>query len=241
MKTRFHQVSGKFIHPTRFTGSLTWLVLTAGLLTATPTPAASVSFFLDQSNRLEDGIDYLKVTIDDNGAADAINFRIEILGALSGSAGSRLGIEKFGFNGIELGKRNIIGLPEDWKLKHDKTLDGFGKFENVLIGDASDPRRVLTFSVVGIGDDDLSTYSAVHDGGDDVFFAAYVRGLSPGDKGKTCKKCPANAYFGGGADGMTPVPTAVPVPAAAWLFGSGLLGFAGVMRRGRKSARLKRR
>ena len=237
MRMHFPQASGKFFHPVRFTRSLAWLVLTGGLLAATPTPAASASFSLDQSNRLEDGIDYLKVTIDDNGAAGAINFRIEILGALTGSAGARPGIEKFGFNGIELGKRNIVGLPEDWKLKHDKTLDGFGKFENVLIGDTSDPRRVLTFSIVGLGDDDLSSYSAVHDGGDGVFFAAYVRGLSRHDESKTCKKCPASAYFGGGAGGITPVP----VPPAAWLLGSGLLGFAGVLRRGRKSARLERR
>lgn len=38
-------------------------------------------------------------------------------------------------------------------------------------------------------------------------------------------------------DGMTPAPAAVPVPAAMWLFGSGLLGLAAMLRRAGKGQR----
>jgi hypothetical protein len=35
---------------------------------------------------------------------------------------------------------------------------------------------------------------------------------------------------------LTVVPTVVPVPAAVWLFGSGLMGLAGIARRKKKRA-----
>jgi len=195
--------------------------------------AASVSYFLDQSNRLADGTDYLKVTIDDNGAAGAINFTLQTLAPLSGQFCNNFGIQKFGFNGIELDKSNIIGLPDDWKFKNDKKMDGFGKFENVLVGKKWNSQDPLTFSIVGIDGDSIFSYATSHDGSEGPFFSAFVSGIESAKHGKwhdkwrddNCHRCMKGAYFGGGA------PAPVPVPAAAWLFGSGLVGLFGLASR----------
>ncbi len=204
------------------------------LLIVVPAQAASVSYFLDQSNRLPDGTNYLTVTIDDEGQAGAINFHIQSLEPLSGLACDKFGVLKFGFNGDELGMDNILGLPDGWKVKHDKKMDGFGKFENVLIGKKWDGQDPLSFSIIGIDGDSIFSYVDSHDAGDGVFFAAFAGGIE-GDRhhghgkwyGDDCHRCKKGAYFGGGE--LAPVP----VPAAAWLFGSGLVGLLGLTRRNR--------
>src|SRR3989344_5797121 len=156
------------------------LMLVTALTPLAPAQAASVSFLLDQSNKLPDGtdyLDYLKVTIDDQGALGAINFTVETLDELSARACKKFGILSFGFNGAELDKENIFGLPDGWKFKNDKKMDGFGKFENVLIGKKWDRQDPLTFSIVGIDSDSISSYASSHNGGDGVFFSAYAGGL----------------------------------------------------------------
>jgi hypothetical protein len=204
------------------------------LLTTTPVLAASVSYFLDQSNRLPDGTNYLKVTIDDEGAAGAINFHIQALEPLSALACDMSGILRFGFNGDELDKNNIIGLPDGWKIKNDKKIDGFGKFENVLIGKKWDGQEPLSFSIVGIDGDGIFSYAESHDMGDGVFFSAFVNGIELHRHhghgkwyGDDCHRCTKGSYFGGGE--LAPVP----VPGALWLFGSGLAGMFGLASRRR--------
>jgi len=213
--------------------------IAAAFLPLLPAQAASVSYFLDQSNRLADGTDYLKVTIDDNGAPGAINFTLQTLAPLSGQACDNFGILKFGFNGSELDKNNITGLPDGWKLKNDKKMDGFGKFENVLVGKKWTSQDPLTFSIVGIDGDSIFSYATSHDGSDGLFFSAFVGGIESNKHGKWhdkwrdddgCRRCTKGAYFGGGE------PAPVPVPQAVWLFGSGLLGLIGVARRKRINA-----
>ncbi len=57
-----------------------------------PVHAAFVSYDLDLSNKLPDGQAYLRVTIDDEGAAGAINFRVDVLDPLDSYAGRKFGI-----------------------------------------------------------------------------------------------------------------------------------------------------
>ncbi len=223
------------------------------LVSAIPAHAASVSYFLDESNRLPDGTNYLKVTIDDEGRAGAINFHIQALPALSGLVCDEFGVLKFGFNGIELDKNNILGLPDGWKIKHDKKMDGFGKFENVLIGKKWNGQDPLSFSISGIDGDSIYSYANSHDGGNGDFFSTFVSGtekhrghdkwhgeryFKTHDKSDSewygewytnnCHRCTKSGYFGGGSD-LAPVP----VPGALWLFGSGLIGLLGLGRRSR--------
>ncbi|HYA39619.1 MAG TPA: hypothetical protein VEI74_15245 [Candidatus Methylomirabilis sp.] len=207
--------------------------IAAVFLPSAPTLAASVSYFLDQSNRLADGTDYLKVTIDDNGAPGAINFTLQALAPLSGQFCNNFSILKFGFNGNELHKSNIVGLPDHWKFTNDKKMDGFGKFENVLVGKKWTSQDPLTFSIVGIDGDNIYNYATSHDGSDGLFFSAFVGGNEFNKHGTWhdkwrddgCRRCTKSAYFAGG----TAAP--VPVPAAAWLFGSGLIGLFGLASR----------
>lgn len=229
--------------------AFTWATAVLWLITATSAHAASVSYFLDQSNRLPDGTDYLKVTIDDEGQPGAINFQIQALEPLSDIGRDKSGILRFGFNGDELDKSNFLGLPDGWKIKNDKTLDGFGKYENLLIGKKWDGQDPLSFSIVGVDGDSIFSYADSHDGGDGLFFAAFVGGFE-GNKhhghdnwrghghghgyghdkwyGDDCHRCTKGAYFFAGG---TPAP--VPVPAAVWLFGSGLAGLLGMTSRRR--------
>ena len=204
-------------------------LLTAALSVGAPAAhAASVSYFLDQSNAWPDGTSYLKVTLDDEGVFGAINFNIQTLfntqtlASFSGITAG--GIREFGFNGLELDKRNIVGLPDGWKFKHDKKMNEFGRFENILVGHGWDGRDSLAFSIVGIEGDSIASYGDSHDGGNNLFFSARVSGYSSNCKHKDAHACKTGAFIAGGQ------PTPVPVPAAIWLFGSGLLGLLGRVR-----------
>jgi hypothetical protein len=212
---------------------LAWVSLTAMLVCAAPVHAASVSYFLDQSNHLPDDTNYLKVTIDDQGLAGAINFTLDPFDTLSDLSKCKLGIVRFGFNGDELGKSNITGLPDGWKLKNEKNIAGFGRYENVLFGKPL--TGALTFSIVGIDGDSIYSYAESHDGGNGLFFSALVNG--------TCKHCGDDKHEdehrhsrSGTFGGSTPAVTAVPLPTAVWLMGSGLLGLVGVARRKSRAA-----
>lgn len=184
--------------------------------------AASVSYFLDQSNVLPDGVNYLKVTIDDEGLAGAINFSVDALDAAFNPS-SNFGIQAFAFNGgTLLDLDGDITLPIGWKLKGEKNVSEFGEFDNVLKGKGNKRKDPLSFSVMVDGDD-ISTYTTPNEDG--FLFAARVAGFT--SEGRYC--APTSGWFAGGN------PAPVPVPAAMWLMGSGLLGLVGVARRRNKT------
>lgn len=73
-----------------------------------------------------------------------------------------------------------------------------------------------------------------------------IMDCAPGTTGSTCRGVPGTpmaagpfvgsdpVFNGAIATGSTPFSGAVPIPAAAWLFGSGLVGLAGIGRRRKK-------
>jgi hypothetical protein len=212
------------------------LLLAAGIFSAPAAYASSVSYFLDQSNvtGLPDGVNnYLRVTIDDTsvtcnmciGGDSIITFTVDVL-TTSDSSGplvetTNFGIMAFGFNiadSVNPGAANFL-LPSAWGVANDKNGDGFGKFERLVKDGGSNRLDPLVFSIDIAGDTinsyyDLSTGTASEG---NTWFAAHVAGINNMTNGSD------SAWFGGG--------TAVPVPAAFWLFGSGLLGMAAVARR----------
>ena len=192
------------------------------LLASTAARAASVSFYLDQSNKLPDGTNYLSVMLTEN-LSGGVDFLVQTLNPLNDIAGRNFGIQKFGFNFTSNTLYEITGLPDYWKVKKDKQMSEFGRYDIRLQGRGKARTDTLAFTVGGVALADF-----------DDFFAAHVAGFEwcPDDnlkKHKWCsgKDCVSSAYFGGSV-------SQVPVPAAAWLFGSGLLGLIGVAKRSRR-------
>lgn len=206
--------------------------------------AASLTYYLDHSNALPDGPAYLKVTVADDGLSspDTIFFTVEILDPLLQLAGTNFGIQRFAFNStiepIDLAWQ-IGGLPAGWGVAVNDTVSEFGVFELVPSGSGSTrqaPTLTFTIDSSAFANDsiyDYIQYADCPEGGDPddpepltciptggpSYFAAHVAGFNaPGGI--------RSAYFGG--DTVGDGEQVVPVPAAAWLFGSaiGLLGLA---------------
>ena len=153
---------------------------------------------------------------------------------------------EFGFNVTAgtpaLTSANIVNssVPVAWDLdgssvSQAETIDGMGKYNYSYKGGGSATRAVspLTFEIAVAGDA-AANYVALADGGGNCgpngcYFALHIvnqEGFDP-YLGKT--------FFvsGGPGDEFTPP---VPLPAAVWLLGSGLLGLIGIGRRRRSAS-----
>ena len=100
-------------------------------LAATTTPAASVSYILDQSSSMPDDTGYLQVTISD-GLAGAVDFLVTMLQPLSDAAGDHFGIQNFSFNvapGASAEAADVSGLPDGWRAKNGGSINPFGRFD----------------------------------------------------------------------------------------------------------------
>lgn len=190
--------------------------------------ATTVSYYLDQSNvtALPDNSNYLMVTIDDNGGSGIVDFWVDTVpGAFT--AGTNFGIQSFGFNFTGATAPNAVDfiVPNGWNVDvpPPNNQDGFGDFDYIVSNGGNNRQDPLHFSIAT--DEGLSSFFALSSGNagqGNVAFAAHVAGFTVSGSSVT------SAWFGGS--------TPVPIPAAAWLFGAGLLGLAGVARRGRRTA-----
>jgi hypothetical protein len=151
------------------------------------------------------------VTID-----ELVNGDIRFTVALDASADFSKGqttIEQFGFNvdSIDPGTLSFIDISDGFSVrKAGATMSRFGGFDVAIQGNRGLGLDPLSFTIASAGDS-VNTYtSALTNKG--FLFAA-----------KLAKEAPM-AFI---------ATSAVPLPAAVWLFGSGLLGIFGVARRGR--------
>jgi hypothetical protein len=205
------------------------------LLAAGQAQAASISYFIDQSNLLPDGVNYLQVTISE-GDDGAIDFMVEALPPLLALAGENFGIQSFAFNIVPGGDAEaawVTNLTPGWRARDHRRMSSFGFFDIKLSGGGQGRLDTLTFSIEGIDGDIPSDYAVLSTGqgaGGNQMFAAHVAGfdLECLDS-KDDKKCKTSAFFGGSS--------AVPLPATAWLFATGIVGAAVRARRRRVSNR----
>lgn len=186
--------------------------------------AATISYYLDQTNvdpLMPDGTNYMIVTATGD-TFGQVDFRIETVpGAFT--QGVNFGIQGFGFSIVPstnlLSNTDFI-LPESWTVNiapPSNVMDGFGGFDVLVSNGGGNRQDPLQFSVLGLTLDDLFEVSSGNAGQGNVVFAAHVADFVISDPGVT------SGFIGGS--------TLVPVPAALWLFGSGLLGLIGVARR----------
>jgi hypothetical protein len=236
---RYKDIAGRFLRHGLVAGML--------LFAALPAHAASVSFFLDQSNKLPDGTNYLSVMLTENGTG-GVDFLVKTLAPLNDIAGSNFGIQMFGFSfadgtwgeisglpdhkhgkdnrhGDDFGKHEtwdeISGLPDHWRVQNNKRMDGFGKFDIRLVGKGNARTDSLSFTVNDVNLNDFGS-----------LFSAHVAGFEwctiDDNRRNWCdgRNCTTSAFFAG----TMPV-SQVPIPTALWLFGSGLIGLAAVTRR----------
>jgi hypothetical protein len=213
-------------------GIASMLITVLGGLMTLQAQAASVSVMLDRSDNpglIADGGEYLEVTISD-GIGGAIDFSVISLEELHDLEGyvDPLGITAFSFNagtsGATLGD---IVAPAGWDNAIPATaatvelgIGAFGEFDFILTRAAGDAQDPLQFSIVGVAGDTPHDYLASLSIGEafhgNALFAAQVLGIHvalPG--GEEPNNHLYTAAFAG---------EVVPLPAAAWLFGSALMG-----------------
>ncbi len=191
------------------------------LLAGTQANAATISYYLDQSNALLDGVNYAQLTITDSG--ENIDFSVEIISSAFSVTGANFGMQSFAFNydsGLLLDVANISYLnPDSWAITPDSNAGGgFGKFGFELQGTGNTRTELLTFSIVNVVGDSVYDYALGSNlnPSSGEFFAAHIAGFDETD-GVT------GAQFSGST-------FVVPAPSSVWLFGSGLIGIAGLVR-----------
>ena len=186
--------------------------------------AASITYYLDQSNDLLDGINYAQVTISDSvDTSGDINFTVEVLSDAFTISDKNFGMQSFSFNyndSLSLDDTNIVDLSESaWKIAMNRNAGGgFGKYDIQLSGTGDSRTETLTFSISGVVGDSIYSYAIGSSLKPDAneYFAMHIAGFDTVfDK--------TSAKFAGS--------TVVPIPASVWFFGSGLIGLVGIARR----------
>jgi hypothetical protein len=200
------------------------------LLACSPAYAASVSYLVNQSNKLPDGVDYLRVTLSDEGAAGAIDVTVEALSPLLDIAEDGFGITKFAFNlapGTAAEASDLTGLPDQWLAKDGKRVSVYGRFDIVVKDGDGDPTPTLNFSIDGVDLDTLESYAVQSTGHAELhpFFVAEVERFNFAGEGGAIHK----ALFTDSGDTAV-----IPLPATAWLLGSAGVLIAGRIRRRRR-------
>jgi len=184
--------------------------------------ADTISYYLDQSNALPDGINYAQVTISDGTGGD-IDFLVDVITSAF-TPDTNFGMQSFSFNydnPTAVSSSNIMNIdPSSWTISQETNAGGgFGKFDFELAGTGTARTETLSFSIANVTGDTVYDYAVASglmpSSGD--FFAAHIAGFAE-TNGVT------SAQFAG----STPV---VPIPAAVWLFGSGLIGLVGIARK----------
>jgi hypothetical protein len=218
-------------------------VAAAGLvLVAQQAGAALVSttYYLTLSNTnppFPNNVAYATVTLDgDDTTAGAVTVTVDVDQSLF-TTGPNFGIQAFAFNqdsaiNPTFATADVTGLPSGWtaNVPPSGNSDGFGLFDAQVDTGGTARQDPLTFTVA---DTTVPAFATGSDKGH--FFALHITDVcDPASASGECLPFDGITSFWVAGNETFP-PSEVPVPAAVWLFGSGLLGLVGIGRRSRKS------
>lgn len=191
--------------------------------------AAPISYNLMESNVLPDGSPYLSVMITENAETEGMfDFTVTPGSGLT-LTGDNSGIQAFGLNveaamtteengngSISVMTNPLVfsNLPEGWTLDTQKNMSEFGRYDIRLHTTGNNRTDELMFSVEGTREDLIGDQFAAH-----VVFGDDESGFFGG-------AVQVDDMNGGGDD-----PSAVPLPPAAWLLVSGVMGMVTLARR----------
>lgn len=181
-------------------------------------PVLASTYYLNQSNTLADGVNYAQVDVLENGGN--LDFTVTALTPANWK------FSNFYFNlGGNVGTVTLSGLPTGWSADSGQNVSAFGIFSDGEKGTGGTLKSALTFTADSTVALALSNLVPNAVGGAGWIFAAHVQ-----CQDKTSSPCSAvgseTSHFIAGPEVST-----VPLPAAAWLFGSALLGFVSLSNR----------
>lgn len=182
--------------------------------------AQADTFYLNYSNTVGDvGVNFAQVDVTES--AGNLLFNVQSLNPTG------WWFDKFYFNLTgSVGNVSLTGLPSGWSADTDQNVSMFGVFSDGAKGTGNSNYSAFSFTA----DSDVSlTLANLGANASGWLFAAHQK-----CGGKNHPECSAmydqqenefTSHF------IANAPSQIPVPAAAWLLGSALLGFVGYRRR----------
>jgi hypothetical protein len=154
-----------------FTAILTIIVCLASVRSAF---ADFITYNLDQSNTLADGVVYGTVKVEASAALGEVKITYTADPSVYASTGKNFGLHTVGFNTDLSLNAAQIAAPSGWKLTSNSTLSTFGKFSwKASTSNSEAPTVVL--DITGLGSNaTLAHFTLPSSGGESQLFAAHV-------------------------------------------------------------------
>ena len=183
--------------------------LLCGLFLFAGQQAYANTYFLNQSNTLDDGVNYAQVDVLET--AGNLNFTVTALEPTNWK------FSNFYFNlGGSTGAITLTGLPSGWNADTDQNVSEFGVFSDGAKGRGNSLQSVFSFTADGTNTLSFANLLANDEG---WIFAAHVQCQSKVNS-------PCNSVDGETSHHIAgPDISPIPIPGAIWLFGTALMGF----------------